>query len=71
MVQTHPHTLALWLNTVLGYHELSAPALARRLGMPATTVQGWLLGTASPSDSELLALADALDIRIEGGHPGP
>ena len=43
---------------------MSVPTLARRMGVAALTAQGWLLGTTTPTDDELLAIAGTLGITI-------
>jgi hypothetical protein len=63
-VETQTDTFTVWLRTVLGEQEMSATTLARRMGRPALTVQGWLLGTTRPTPSEIAAIADAIGITI-------
>jgi len=68
-VETRQQTLADWLRAVLGQQEMSAPTLARRVGLSTLTVQGWLLGTTRTTDGELLAMADALGITFGRAAP--
>ena len=70
-MESRPLTLAVWLRAVLGQQDMSAPTLARRVGRSTLTVQGWLLGTTTPTEEELLAIADALGIIIGREYPRP
>jgi hypothetical protein len=70
-MESRPLTLAAWLRAALGQQERSAPTLARRVGRSTLMVQGWLLGTTTPTEDEQLAIADALGIVIGRRYPGP
>lgn len=59
-----PATFLDWLRDSMGQRAISGSTLARRAGLPTTTVSGWLAGLGRPEEAEVPALAEALGVTI-------